>query len=114
MTGPLILRRSRLAAGLTQDELARRARTSRTTLSAYEHGHTSPTLDTVTRILEATGHQLRSDPKVHFRTCTTRRGRPFAVPDALWRLPIETALAVVDLPLRISWAGRRSTWTWSE
>ncbi|WP_354005552.1 helix-turn-helix transcriptional regulator [Rhodococcus antarcticus] len=45
----LILRQSRLADGLTQDQLARRAHTSRTTLSAYEHGRKAPALDTPAR-----------------------------------------------------------------
>jgi len=35
---------ARRAAGLSQDELADRAGTSRPTLSSYEHGHRSPTL----------------------------------------------------------------------
>jgi transcriptional regulator with XRE-family HTH domain len=42
-TGRLV--RARQDAGLTQDEVAARAHTSRT-LSAYEHRHESPTLQT--------------------------------------------------------------------
>ena len=41
-----LLERARASAGLTQDELARRAGTSRTTLSAYENGRKSPTIAT--------------------------------------------------------------------
>jgi DNA-binding XRE family transcriptional regulator len=38
-----LLAQARHAAGLSQGELARRAHTSRPTLSAYEHGRKSPT-----------------------------------------------------------------------
>jgi transcriptional regulator with XRE-family HTH domain len=48
----------RQRSGLTQDELARRAGTSRTRLSAYEHGHTDPGLETVARIAAAAGAEL--------------------------------------------------------
>ncbi len=38
-------------SGLTQRELVRRAGTSRPTLSAYEHGRTSPALAIAQRVL---------------------------------------------------------------
>ena len=47
-----LLTRARHDARLTQSELANRARTSRPTLSAYEHGRTSPTLETAARLLQ--------------------------------------------------------------
>jgi transcriptional regulator with XRE-family HTH domain len=48
-----LLSAAREEAGLSKTDLAERARTSRTTLSAYEHGRVSPTLETVDRILAA-------------------------------------------------------------
>ncbi|TQC38385.1 XRE family transcriptional regulator, partial [Rhodococcus sp. WS4] len=51
MNGAALLERVRRAAGLSQDELARRAHTSRPTLSAYENGRKSPSLDTTQRLL---------------------------------------------------------------
>src|SRR5664279_4592903 len=48
-----LLIRARREARLSQSELAARARTSRPTLSAYEHGRTSPTLRTAARLLAA-------------------------------------------------------------
>ena len=42
-------------AGLTQEELAHRAGTSRPTLSAYEHGRKSPTVATFARLLAEAG-----------------------------------------------------------
>ena len=50
MAGADLLRRARRDAGLSQETLARRAGTSRATLSAYEHGHESPTLATAERV----------------------------------------------------------------
>ncbi|HEX2294950.1 MAG TPA: helix-turn-helix transcriptional regulator [Actinomycetota bacterium] len=50
-----LIRIARYEAGLSQRELARRATTSQSTLSAYESGKKSPTLETLERILRAAG-----------------------------------------------------------
>src|SRR5438046_6784160 len=50
-----LLEHARASAGLTQDELARRAGTSRPTLSAYENGRKSPTVATFARLLSEAG-----------------------------------------------------------
>lgn len=55
--GPLI-RRARLAAGLTQTELGRRAGITQSVVSAYESGRREPALSTLARLVEATGSQL--------------------------------------------------------
>lgn len=52
------VRRARLRAGLTQHALAARAGTSQATISAYESGRKQPSLDTLDRILAATGSRL--------------------------------------------------------
>lgn len=52
------LRRARLAAGLTLRELAQRAGTSHATLSAYEQCVKSPTMQTLLRVLEASGFSV--------------------------------------------------------
>ena len=49
------LRRARERAGLTLRGAARAAGTSHATLSAYERGRKSPSVDTFLRILEAYG-----------------------------------------------------------
>lgn len=59
-----LLERVRRAAGLTQDELARRAGTSGTAVSAYEHGRKSPTLATATRLLAESGVQFDVVPRI--------------------------------------------------
>jgi transcriptional regulator with XRE-family HTH domain len=53
-----LLEGAQAGAGLTQDELARRAGTSRTTLSAYEHGRKSPAVATFARLLSEAGCEL--------------------------------------------------------
>ena len=89
---------------MSQDTLAARAGTSRTTLSAYERGRKSPTLATVERVLDSAGFELRYEPTVTFHQVPVRRGRPFVVADRLWRLPIRDSLAEVTLPLGVNWS----------
>ncbi|MEJ2866744.1 helix-turn-helix transcriptional regulator [Actinomycetospora sp. OC33-EN08] len=95
---------ARRAAGLTQAELARRVGTSRETLSAYEHDRKSPTLDTVTRLLEALDHEVRLVPRPRFVSVEVPRGRPASVPTVLPRLDARRALATVTLPLHLDWS----------
>ncbi len=58
-----LLAEIRARSGLTQTELAQRAQTSRTRLSAYEHGRTAPELDTLERIATAAGVELAVAPR---------------------------------------------------
>jgi len=102
--GAELLEWVRHEAGLSQDELASRAGTSRPTLSAYEHGRKSPTLTTVKRLLDSAGFELAAEPKVTFREVPTRRGRPIFVANRLWRLPIRAAFTDVTLPLELNWS----------
>ena len=110
----VLIERVRHAAGLTQEDLAERVGTSRTALSAYEHGRKSPTLATAERIVAGAGFALSVEPVVSFREATTRRGRPFFVADRLWRLPVAQALATVTLPLELNWSVPGSTWSLAE
>jgi transcriptional regulator with XRE-family HTH domain len=57
-----MLHASRVGAGLTQAELARRAGTSQATVSAYEHGRKEPSAETLARLLAATGARLAVVP----------------------------------------------------
>lgn len=99
-----LLERARHMAGLSQQELAARAGTSRTTLSAYEHGRKSPSITTAQRILRCAGWELVTQPLVTFTEVQMQRGRPVFVPDRLWRLSVEASLATVTLPLGLSWS----------
>lgn len=99
-----LLLKARRAAGMNQDELARRAGTSRPTLSAYEHGRKSPTLETVARLLARTGFELDIRPQAAFVEQVMAGGRVVTVPSQLPRLPVAEALAVVALPLHLNWS----------
>ena len=61
MDVPETLRRAREDAGLSQSELAKRARTSQATVSAYESGRKRPSVDTLSRLLAATGRRLAAE-----------------------------------------------------
>jgi transcriptional regulator with XRE-family HTH domain len=99
-----LLERVRVSSGLTQEELARRAGTSRPTLSAYEHGRKSPTVATFARILAQAGWDLAVQPHVSFTQRTSSRGNPTWIPDRLPRLDVTHALAAVELPLHLNWS----------
>jgi transcriptional regulator with XRE-family HTH domain len=99
-----LLTRARASAGLSQEELARRAGTSRPTVSAYEHGRKAPSADTLERLLAAAGVRLDLVPVVSWRQVPMGRGRSCWVADALWRLPPEAAFADVRLPLELNWS----------
>lgn len=56
-----IVRRARTLARLSQRELATRAGTAQPSVARIEAGRTSPTMDTLVRLVEAAGFQLRID-----------------------------------------------------
>lgn len=94
---------------MSQAALAEAAGTSRPTLSAYERGRKSPTLDTASRIVGNAGCEFALAPKVEFVEVAVARGRPIVVPTALPRLALDDAMATVVLPLHLNWSdpGRR-------
>lgn len=57
-----MLRRRRQEMGLTQAELARLAGTSQSTVSDYESGRVSPTIEVADRLLRVVGSELTSTP----------------------------------------------------
>jgi transcriptional regulator with XRE-family HTH domain len=99
-----LLEHVRVSSGLTQEELARRAGTSRPTLSAYERGRKSPTVATFARLLSRAGWDLAAQPHVSFTQQTTAHGKPIWIPDRLPRLDVTHALAAVELPLHLNWS----------
>src|ERR1700720_809738 len=54
-----VLLRARISAGLTQRELAARARTSQSVVARIEGGQTNPSIQTLDRLLAAAGFELR-------------------------------------------------------
>jgi transcriptional regulator with XRE-family HTH domain len=66
-----LVRIARQRAGLSQEELARRAATSQAAISVYESGRRSPSVATLSRILSAAGFELRmglAEPDTHHVT----------------------------------------------
>ena len=59
-----LLVEARRQAGLSQRDLARRARTSQSVIARIESGDTSPTWETLTRLLRAAGFDLRAGLEV--------------------------------------------------
>src|SRR5882762_2888529 len=61
-----LLRHARLRAGLSQRQLAGRAGTAQSHVARIEGGQTSPTWDTLERLLEAAGYELAAkvEPRV--------------------------------------------------
>lgn len=104
-----LIEHARRQAGLSKEELARRAGTSRPTLSAYAHGHKSPRLDTAARIVGEAGFALTLEPKVIYRDIVTRHHRIASVPDRLVRLPVSQALARTELPVHLDWSSTDRT-----
>jgi transcriptional regulator with XRE-family HTH domain len=96
---------ARRGSGLSQQELARRAGTSRPTLSAYEHGHKSPSLATTQRLLAAAGSDLVAITRPTFTDHVLGHGRTAWIGDRLWRLPLDLAFAVRTPALHLSWSG---------
>jgi transcriptional regulator with XRE-family HTH domain len=99
-----LLEHVRVSSGLTQEELARRAGTSRPTLSAYERGRKSPTVATFARLLSRAGWDLAAQPHVSFTEHMSAHGKPTWTPDRLPRLDVSRALASVQLPLHLNWS----------
>lgn len=100
----MVLTEAREAAGLSKTDLAERAHTSRSTLSAYEHGRVSPTLETVERLLHATGRRLTSTPILRWDEVEVGRGRTASIPDRLPDLSPPDAMRTLTMPLYLDWS----------
>jgi transcriptional regulator with XRE-family HTH domain len=61
MDAAQLLRTARRQAGLTLRQLAAAARTSHSTLAAYETGAKCPTVETLNRIVEAAGFRVEGN-----------------------------------------------------
>lgn len=101
-----LLTQAREAAGLSQAGLAEAAGSSQPTLSAYERGQKSPTLETAARIVGEAGFEFALSPRIEFVETSSTRGRPIVTPTALPRLAPTQALKTVELPLHLNWSDR--------
>lgn len=82
-----IIEFARRAAGMSQLQLARAARTAQSSISEYESGRKSPTLAVAERLVAATGSDLAVVPRVEFFYGELADGGVFFVPDRLWSVP---------------------------
>jgi hypothetical protein len=89
-----MIRDARVRARLSQTDLARRAGVAQSVISAYESDRREPGLRTLTKLIEATGHQLAID-------VVPKSGRQLGLPDTrLGRGLRRRRRAVVDLAAR--------------
>ncbi|HVA21555.1 MAG TPA: helix-turn-helix transcriptional regulator [Candidatus Micrarchaeia archaeon] len=107
------LRLARARAGVSQRELARRARTSSATLSRYESGRLEPTVATFNRLLAACLPAHRRWPSLAMLAPVAARTLAEAGGPTTWRLTVgeviddeqagstaaETRMVVADPPL---------------
>ena len=56
-----LLREARRRAGLTQRDLARRAKTSQSVVARIENGSTSPSTETLSRLVQAAGLEISAE-----------------------------------------------------
>ena len=75
MNATITLRRARARSGLSLRELARRARTSHSTLAAYEAGRVVPSVDTLDRIVRSAGFDAVVDLEPRIDDADGGRGR---------------------------------------
>jgi transcriptional regulator with XRE-family HTH domain len=94
---------ARVAAGLTQAELAARSGIARPNITAFEAGRRDPRWDTAIRTLEAAGAVV--DLVEPITWSWTEGRRPYAVPSRLWRLDLRDAFKVLIPGLHLWWSG---------
>jgi transcriptional regulator with XRE-family HTH domain len=94
---------ARVAAGLTQAELAARSGIARPNIAAFEAGRRDPRWDTAIRTLEAAGAVVVVVEPITWSWTDGRR--PYAVPSRLWRLDLGDAFKVLIPGLHLWWSG---------
>lgn len=104
---------ARRAAGMSQQQLARAARTAQSSISEYESGRKSPTLAVVERLLAAARADLAVVARVEFSYGELADGGVFFVPDRLWTVPPPLSFARVRLA-DYPFLGGRAVWDLSK
>lgn len=85
-----VLRDARTRARLSQTDVARRSGVAQSVISAYESGRREPGVQTLARLVEATGHQLVLD-------VVPTPGRTLGLPDTrLGRRLRQRRLAIIE------------------
>lgn len=89
------LRAARERAGLSLRELARRAGTSHSTLAAYEAGVKVPSVDTMERIIRATGHEFATASRTSVYSGPEREAELLEVLELAAAFPVEHSATLV-------------------
>ena len=101
MRGGSIVREARLRAGLTQRDLAAAAGLSQPTIARIESGVSRPTVEQVTRLVEACGLELRI-------ALVPADGADWSVPRTNLRLDADARVRQLKATLRFVRAGREA------
>jgi uncharacterized protein (DUF433 family)/transcriptional regulator with XRE-family HTH domain len=89
---------ARRVSGLSQAELARRGRTSQATISAYERGLKSPSLNVTERLLDVMGCELMLHVRIDFEEYHPEGIAPFWAPNLLWRVQTPDCFDTLRIP----------------
>ena len=89
---------ARRASRLSQAELARRGGTSQATISAYERGLKTPSLDVAARLLGVLGYELTLHSRIDFEEYHPEGIGPFWAPNLLWRVPTPDCFDTLRIP----------------
>jgi transcriptional regulator with XRE-family HTH domain len=95
---PTIIELARRGAGLTQAELAARARTTQSAVSMYERRRKVPMLDVAERLVQAAGADLGMVTKVVWEVDFLPGLKAFWHPDRLWRVEVPGCFDRVLMP----------------
>jgi transcriptional regulator with XRE-family HTH domain len=96
-----IVRSCRRRAGMSQRQLAAAAHVPQATVGRIEAGSVSPRADTVARLLEATGHELATEPRLGIGVDRTLiRDRLRLTPSQRIRLAAEESRGMPRLRIR--------------
>jgi len=98
-----VLSQARRIAGLTQAEVSALSGVARPNIAAFESGRREPRWHTAVLTLEAAGATIDIAQPVTWSWTNGRR--PYAVPSALWRLPIDDTFRVLTPGFRLWWSG---------
>jgi len=97
------LRSARIAAGLTQADVAAATGIARPNIAAYEAGRREPRISTAEVLLGATAASMVIIAPVTWTWTATRR--PYALPSRLWRLSAWEALRQFEAQTHLWWSG---------
>ena len=95
---PTIIELARRAAGLTQGQLAARARTTQSAVSMYERRRKVPLLDVAERLMQAAEADLGMVTMVRWEAEPVTPISGFFYPSRLWRVEVPGCFDTVRMP----------------